>query len=36
MGIINNENPEKDNFVTSLENKNTNDENLSALALGGE
>ena len=35
MGIINNENPEKDNFVTSLENKNTNDENLSALALGG-
>lgn len=35
MGIINKENPEKDNFVTSAENSTSNDENLSALGLGG-
>ncbi len=35
MGIINKEHPEKDNFVTSIENRATNDENLSALGLGG-
>ncbi len=35
LGIINSEYPEKDNFVTSLENRRVNDENLSALALGG-
>lgn len=34
FGIINAENPEKDNFVSKEENKETNDENLS-LALGG-
>ncbi len=35
MGIINKDNPSKDNFVTSAENKTSNDENLSALGLGG-
>ena len=35
MGIINKEDPTKDNFVTSGENKANNDENLSALGLGG-
>ena len=35
MGIINREDPSKDNFVTSAENKSSNDENLSALGLGG-
>jgi penicillin-binding protein 1A len=35
MGIIDAENPERDNFVTSVENRVTNDENLSALGLGG-
>ncbi|HHV45444.1 MAG TPA: PBP1A family penicillin-binding protein [Tissierellia bacterium] len=35
MGIINVENPEKDNFITSAENRVSNDENLSALGLGG-
>ena len=35
MGIINKNDPTKDNFVTSSENKSNNDENLSALGLGG-
>lgn len=35
MGIINMDNPEKDNFITSTENRANNDENLSALGLGG-
>lgn len=35
MGIINKEDPTKDNFVTSAENSANNDENLSALGLGG-
>lgn len=35
LGIINPTNPEKDSFVTALENPSTNDENLAALALGG-
>ena len=35
MGIINKENPGKDNFITSAENSVNNDENLSALGLGG-
>lgn len=35
MGIINANHPEADNIVTSVENRATNDENLSALALGG-
>ena len=35
MGIIDSENPESDSIVTSAENRVTNDENLSALALGG-
>ena len=35
MGIINTEHPSKDNFVTSAENPVNNDENLSALGLGG-
>lgn len=35
MGIINKDNPEKDNFVTSVEDSENNDENLSALGLGG-
>lgn len=34
MGIIDRENPSKDNFVTSVESPD-NDENLSALGLGG-
>lgn len=35
MGIINTEHPERDNIVTSSENRVTNDENLSSLGLGG-
>lgn len=35
IGIINKEHPERDNFVSSIENRATNDENLSALGLGG-
>lgn len=35
MGLINKEDPSKDNFVSSAENKANNDENLSALGLGG-
>ena len=35
MGIINSQNPDRDNFVTKNENPSTNDENLSALGLGG-
>jgi penicillin-binding protein 1A len=35
MGIVNANNPEKDNVVTRNENPSTNDENLSALGLGG-
>ena len=35
MGIIDKDNPEEDNFITSTENSSSNDENLSALALGG-
>lgn len=35
LGIINEENPSKDNFVQSSENKTHNDENLASLALGG-
>ncbi|MDR7870147.1 MAG: PBP1A family penicillin-binding protein [Tissierellaceae bacterium] len=35
LGIIDTENPESDSFVTSAENRVTNDENLSSLALGG-
>ena len=35
MGIVNSENPDKDNIVTREENPATNDENLSALGLGG-
>lgn len=35
MGIIDKDNPEKDNFITSAENSANNDENLSALGLGG-
>ncbi len=35
MGIINKEDPSKDDFITSVENKANNDENLSALGLGG-
>jgi len=35
MGIIDEDNPESDNIVTSLENRQTNDENLAALGLGG-
>lgn len=35
LGIIDNSDPENDSFVTSLENKSHNDENLSALGLGG-
>jgi penicillin-binding protein 1A len=35
LGIINREHPEKDSFITSAENGSSNDENLSALALGG-
>lgn len=35
LGLIDPENPEKDNFITSEEDKANNDENLSALGLGG-
>ncbi len=35
MGIIDTENPQSDSIVTREENGSTNDENLSALALGG-
>ena len=35
MGIVNIEHPERDNIVTRSENTSTNDENLSALGLGG-
>ncbi|NLN14954.1 MAG: PBP1A family penicillin-binding protein [Tissierellia bacterium] len=35
LGIIDPENPGADSFVTASENSSTNDENLSALALGG-
>lgn len=35
MGIINPDNPEKDSFISAAENPSVNDENLSALALGG-
>lgn len=35
LGIIDNKNPNKDNFITKKENPNYNDENPSALALGG-
>lgn len=35
LGIINKDYPERDNFISSLENRVTNDENLSALGLGG-
>jgi len=35
MGIINKDNPSKDNFVSAAENGANNDENLAALGLGG-
>ncbi len=35
MGIISKTHPEDDSFVTRIENKTHNDENLSALGLGG-
>src|SRR5699024_7369598 len=35
MGIINKENSSKDNFVTREDDPKNNDENLSALGLGG-
>lgn len=35
MGIVNKDKPENDNFVSRSENKNSNDENLAALGLGG-
>ena len=35
LGLIDTENPEKDSFVTAAEDKTYNDENLSALGLGG-
>lgn len=35
MGIIDKENPGNDNFISSAENSSSNDENLSALGLGG-
>lgn len=35
MGIINRDDPTKDNFITRAENNISNDENLSALGLGG-
>lgn len=35
MGIINKDNPSEDSFVERTENKSNNDENLSALGLGG-
>ena len=35
LGIINSDNPSRDNFITAAENSSANDENPSALALGG-
>ncbi|MBZ2173639.1 PBP1A family penicillin-binding protein [Schnuerera sp. xch1] len=35
MGIIDATNPSNDNFITRAENNSNNDENLSALGLGG-
>lgn len=35
LGIISKTNPENDSFVTAKENRANNDENLSALGLGG-
>ncbi|SHH87464.1 penicillin-binding protein 1A [Caloranaerobacter azorensis DSM 13643] len=35
LGIINENDPSKDNFVSRSENRRVNDENLAALALGG-
>ena len=35
LGIINKDHPERDNVITRSENTSTNDENLSALGLGG-
>lgn len=35
LGIINEEDPSKDNFVEASENKTHNDENLASLSLGG-
>lgn len=35
LGIINKEHPEKDTFISRDESKSYNDENLSALGLGG-
>ncbi len=35
MGIVNTAHPERDNIITRSENPTTNDENLSALGLGG-
>lgn len=35
LGIINSDDPKNDSFVSSAENKKNNDENLSALGLGG-
>ncbi len=35
LGIISKTNPENDSFVTAKENRVSNDENLSALGLGG-
>lgn len=35
IGIIDVDHPERDSFVTSTENRQVNDENLSALGLGG-
>ncbi len=35
LGIIDNSDPENDSFVTAQENRSHNDENLSALGLGG-
>lgn len=35
MGIIDEEHPESDSFITRAENKKINDENYSSLALGG-
>ncbi|MDY6064989.1 MAG: PBP1A family penicillin-binding protein [Finegoldia sp.] len=34
FGLINKNNPKDDNFVSSLENPNENDENVAAMALG--
>lgn len=35
LGLINKDNPERDNFVSKKENPHANDENTAALALGG-